>query len=182
MSDLQSQLFDERVWGNRRGNDAPPEDKLYTSVHEASNSIIVVGQGDTMDLMLGLISDLDQERSDVTRKIVQTVPIKAGDPDAIAQIIRQAFQETDRGRWWMTTQAAVSVTVDRSRGLLIMVGEKAKVDQAVEYAQTLAATRVSRTDRSRSSSFGTPMPIACSGHCSSSSPSGPGPGASGRAT
>lgn len=140
VSDLQSQLFDERVWGNRRGADAPPEDKLYTSVHEASNSIIVVGQGDTMDLMLGLISDLDQERSDVTRKIVQTVPIKDGDPDAIAQIIRQAFQETDRGRWWMSSQQTVSVTVDRTRGLLIMVGEKAKVDQAVEYAQTLAAT------------------------------------------
>ncbi|MFI4916652.1 MAG: secretin N-terminal domain-containing protein [Phycisphaerales bacterium JB060] len=140
VSDLQVQLYDERVWGNRRGNDAPPEDKLYTSVHEPSNSIIVVGQGDTMDLMLGLISDLDQERSDVTRKIVQTVPIKDGDPDAIAQIIRQAFQETDRGRWWMTSQAAVNVTVDRARGLLIMVGEKPKVDQAVEYAQVLAST------------------------------------------
>lgn len=139
VSDLQVQLYDERVWGNRRG-DAPPEDKLYTSVHEASNSIIVVGQGDTMDLMLGLLDDLDQERSDVTRKIVQTVPIKDADPDAIAQIIRQAFQETDRGRWWMTSQSTVSVTVDRTRGLLIMVGEKAKVDQAVEYAQTLAAT------------------------------------------
>lgn len=141
VSDLQGQLFDERVWGNRRSADAPPDDKLYTSVHEPSNSIIVVGQGDTMDLMLGLIADLDQERSDVTRKIVRTVPIKDGDPDAIAQIIRQAFQENDRGRWWISFgQQTVNVSVDRARGLLILVGEKAKVDQAVEYAETLAAT------------------------------------------
>jgi type II secretion system protein D len=140
ISDLSVQLYDERVWGNR-GGDSPPEDKLYTTVHEASNSIIVVGQGDTMDLVLGLIGNLDQESSDVTRKIVRTVAIKDGDLNAIAQIIRQAFEETDRGRWWITMgQQTVNVSVDRERRMLIMVGEKAKVDQAVEYAQTLAAT------------------------------------------
>ena len=140
VSDLQSQLYDERVWGNR-GGDSPPEDKLYTTVHEASNSIVVIGQGDTMDLVLGLIKNLDQERSDVTRKIVRTVAIENADLDAIAQIIRQAFEENDRGRWWISFgQATVNVSIDRQRRLLIMVGEKAKVDQAVEYAQTLAAT------------------------------------------
>jgi type II secretion system protein D len=142
VEDLSIQLYDERVWGgwNRSPADAP-EDKLYTTVHEPSNSIIVVGQGNTMDLVLGLISDLDAEGSDVTRKIVRTVPIKDGDPDAIAQVIRQAFQENDRGRWWFSFgQEGVTVSVDRVRGLLIMVGEKAKVDQAVEFAETLAAT------------------------------------------
>ena len=142
ISDLTVQLYDERVWGGwNRGADAPPEDKLYTTVHEASNSIIVIGQGDTMDLVLGLIKDLDQERSDVTRKIVRTVPVENADLDAIAQIIRQAFQEDNRGRWWISFgQQGVNVSIDRQRRLLIMVGEKAKVDQAVEYAQTLAAT------------------------------------------
>lgn len=142
VSDLSVQLYDERVWGGwNRGQDSPPEDKLYTTVHEASNSIIVVGQGETMDLVLNLISNLDQETSDITRKIVRTVPIKDGDLNAIAQIIRQAFEENDRGRWWVSFgQAAVNVSVDRQRRLLILVGEKAKVDQAVEYAQTLAAT------------------------------------------
>jgi type II secretion system protein D len=142
ISDLSVQLYDERVWGGwNRGQDAPPEDKLYTTVHESSNSIIVVGQGDTMDLVLSLIGDLDAESSDVTRKIVRTVPIREGDPDAIAQIIRQAFQEDNRGRWWISVgQQSVSVSVDRTRGLLIMVGEKSKVDQAVEFAQTLAQT------------------------------------------
>ena len=142
VSELSDQLYDERVWGGwNRGQDEPPEDKLYTTVHEPSNSIIVVGQGDTMDLVLGLIGDLDAEGSDVTRKIVRTVPIKEGDPNAIAEIIRQAFQENDRGRWWISWgQETVSVSVDRTRNLLIMVGEKAKVDQAVEYAQTLAST------------------------------------------
>jgi type II secretion system protein D len=142
VSDLSVQLYDERVWGGwDRGQDAPPEDKLYTTVHEPSNSIVVVGQGETMDLVLSLISNLDQENSDVTRKVVRTVPIKDGDLNAIAQIIRQAFEEVDRGRWWISFgQTTVNVSVDRQRRLLILVGEKAKVDQAVEYAQTLAAT------------------------------------------
>ncbi|NRA56557.1 MAG: hypothetical protein HRU13_00305 [Phycisphaerales bacterium] len=142
VEDLSIQLYDERVWGGwNRGQDEAPEDKLYTTVHEPSNSIIVVGQGDTMDLVLGLIEDLDAEGSDVTRKIVRTVPVKDGDPDAIAQVIRQAFQESDRGRWWFSFgQEGVTVSVDRVRGLLIMVGEKAKVDQAVEFAETLAQT------------------------------------------
>ncbi|GIW73989.1 MAG: hypothetical protein KatS3mg103_0511 [Phycisphaerales bacterium] len=140
ISDLQMQLFEERVWGGRR-NEGQVEDKLYTTVHEASNSIVVIGQGETMDLMLKLIGELDQERSDVTRKIVRTVPIENADLDAIAGVIRQAFQETDRGRWWISFgQSSVSVSVDRQRRLLILVGEKAKVDQAFEYAQTLAAT------------------------------------------
>lgn len=142
VSDLAIQLYDERVWGGwNRGQDAPPEDKLYTTVHEPSNSIIVIGQGETMDLVLGLIGSLDQENSDVTRKIVRTVPIKDGDLNAIAQIIRQAFEENDSGRWWISFgQETVSVSVDRQRRLLILVGEKAKVDQAVGYAETLAAT------------------------------------------
>ncbi|MEO1279142.1 MAG: secretin N-terminal domain-containing protein, partial [Planctomycetota bacterium] len=142
VEDLSIQLYDERVWGGwNRGQNEAPEDKLYTTVHEPSNSIIVVGQGDTMDLVLGLIEDLDAEGSDVTRKIVRTVPVKDGDPDAIAQVIRQAFQESDRGRWWFSFgQEGVTVSVDRVRSLLIMVGEKAKVDQAVEFAETLAQT------------------------------------------
>lgn len=142
VSDLVVQLYDERVWGGwNRGQEAPPEDKIYTTVHEPSNSIIVLGQGETMDLVLSLIDSLDQENSDITRKIVRTVPIKDGDLNAIAQIIRQAFEENDRGRWWISWgQQTVNVSVDRQRRLLILVGEKAKVDQAVEYAETLAAT------------------------------------------
>lgn len=142
ITDLSSQLYDERVYGGwNRPQDAAPEDKLYTTVHEASNSIIVVGQGETMDLVLGLIKSLDAESSDVTRKVVGTVVVENADLDAIAQIIRQAFVETDRGRWWITTgQQTVSVSVDRQRRMLIMVGEKAKVDQAVEYATKLAET------------------------------------------
>lgn len=142
VSDLVIQLYDERVWGGwNRGQEAPPEDKIYTTVHEPSNSIIVLGQGETMDLVLSLIGSLDQENSDITRKIVRTVPIKDGDLNAIAQIIRQAFEENDSGRWWISFgQQTVNVSVDRQRRLLILVGEKAKVDQAVEYAETLAAT------------------------------------------
>lgn len=142
ITDLSSQLYDERVWGGwNRPQDSAPEDKLYTTVHEASNSIIVVGQGETMDLVLGLIKNLDAESSDVTRKIVRTVVVENADMEAIAQIIRQAFVETDRGRWWITSgQQTVSVSIDRQRRMLIIVGEKAKVDQAVEYAQTLAET------------------------------------------
>jgi len=141
VNDLVGQLFDERVWGGGRGQQSPPEDKLYTSTHEPSNSIVVVGQGETMDLVLGLIRDLDTERSDVTRTIVRTVPVENADLNAIAQVIRNAFQERDVGRFWVSFgQSSVSVSVDAQRRLLILVGEKAKVEQAVEYATTLAAT------------------------------------------
>ncbi|MEO1008172.1 MAG: secretin N-terminal domain-containing protein [Planctomycetota bacterium] len=146
INEIADRFFDENVWGSRswsRGPDAPPEDRLYTSTHEASNSIVVVGQGETMDLMLQLIRDLDSEQSEVTKKVVRTVAVSDGSVDlnAIARIIRDAFEEVDRGRWWISFgQSDVTVAVDQRRRLLILVGEQAKVERAVEYAETLAAT------------------------------------------
>ncbi|MFG0285625.1 MAG: secretin N-terminal domain-containing protein, partial [Phycisphaerales bacterium JB039] len=136
---LSQQLMNERLWG-RRGGEQAPDERLYVETHEPSNSLLVIGQGATMDLALDVIKRLDQPASELTEKIVRAVPATGADLRSIERVIEQAFQEPSIGPWWFSSQGGggISVEVDQRRGLVILVGERKRVEQAEVYVQQLA--------------------------------------------
>ncbi len=137
--DLTWALQEERVWGGWRGQDAAAQDKLYVYTQDSSNSVIILGQGETMNVVRNIVAELDKPTSDVTRKVVRAIPVEKADLRAIANVVRNAFTENDRGRWWISFGIQrLTVEVDEMRRLVILVGEQAMVEQAEQYVKELA--------------------------------------------
>lgn len=138
VEDLSWMLQSERLWGTRAA-DAPPDDKIFITTHEANNMVLVMGQGETLEVIRNIVADLDRPMSEVTRKIVRAVPIERADMRAIANVIRTAFSEQDRSIWWMArTVQRVTVEIDEVRRVMILIGEQAHVDEAEAYVKQLA--------------------------------------------
>ncbi|MCA9278525.1 MAG: hypothetical protein H6815_07685 [Phycisphaeraceae bacterium] len=128
-----------RSYSARNSSRSVYDELVIVEVNEAANSVILIGQGETMDMLKDLVSSLDVPSDRQTQKTARVVKVEGVDLNAIAQIVRDMFQETDRGAWWWSQTYAVNVTVDRMRSSLILVGDKIDVDKAVSIVEELSA-------------------------------------------
>lgn len=121
-------------WGGRGGNDDnAAEDKLFVQTNEHINSVILMGQGDTLETMLKVIGELDRPESDKTKLVVKTVKVERGDLRAMADLVKQVTASPNWRSWRGPDPEAVAVQVDQARRLLLLVGKAAKVEQALTY-------------------------------------------------
>lgn len=138
VSNIQWTMFDERVWSPRAGSQDQMQDRLYLSVNTRLNAVIAVGQGETIDLVEGVIRALDVPMSRVGAQTVRSVPVDGtADLNAIASTIRQAMRNPELWEWEPDPEG-VTVQVDQARRLIILVGPGGKVDQASEFVAELA--------------------------------------------
>src|SRR5690606_19377360 len=89
-------------WGGGRGNnaDAPAEDKLFVETNGRTNSVVLLGQGQTLETVMKIIAELDKSQSEQTRLTVKAVPVEgSADLDAIAGVIREAMITPGWQRW-----------------------------------------------------------------------------------
>lgn len=126
------------MWGGRGQQDAGGEDKLFVQTNERSNSVVVMGQGQTLETIVKIIEALDQPQSEQTRLAVRAVPVEGADLNAIAAVIRQAMVTPGWQRWRGPDPDAVEVSVDTQRRLLLLVGKGPRVELAAAYAKELA--------------------------------------------
>ncbi len=141
---LSNELQYERVWsGRNRGGISSPEDKLLVEFNERLNAVVVMGQGETLEVMKRIIAELDVPFSEKTARIVKVVPITKGDPQTIARVIESAMESGGENDWWYWPPRSdpdqVSVEVDARRRAIILIGPGARVEQAVAYAEQLDA-------------------------------------------
>ncbi|MBK7406065.1 MAG: hypothetical protein IPJ41_16035 [Phycisphaerales bacterium] len=144
LTNLSSELQYERMYGNRRGGGggggSQSEDKLLLEFNERLNAVVVMGQGETLDVMKRIIASLDVPFSDKTNRVVKAVPISQGDPATIARVVQSAMQSGSSNRYWWDPRAdsdSVTVEVDARRRAVILVGPGARVEQALAYVQQL---------------------------------------------
>lgn len=128
--------YERMPWFGGR-QDAASEDKLFVSPNEHTNSIVVMGQGETMATMERIIAALDQPRSDLTALVVRAVPVRNADPQALANVIQRSMVTPGWRTWRGPDPDAVTVEVDRRRRTLILVGKGAKIEQAQAYIEQL---------------------------------------------
>ncbi len=123
-------------WGSN--NESSTEEKLFVEVNERVNSVVVMGQGETMEVMLKIIAELDKPQAEQTRLIVRAVPVERADLDALANIVRQVTATPGWQSWRGRDPDRVEVQVDRARRMLMLIGKAPRVEQAVAYVNELA--------------------------------------------
>src|SRR5690606_1512523 len=104
-----------------------------------TNSVVLLGQGRTLETMLRIIEALDQPQAEQTRLAVRAVPVPGADLDSIARVIREAMITPGWQRWRGPDPDAVTIEVDQRRRPLILLGKAPRVEQAAQYIQELAA-------------------------------------------
>ncbi|MDQ7013751.1 MAG: secretin N-terminal domain-containing protein [Planctomycetota bacterium] len=139
---LANELQYERMYGGRnRSQPSPQEDKLLLEFNERLNSVVVMGQGETMEVMKNIIAKLDVPFSEMTARVVKIVPISQGDPQTIARVVESAMDSGGSDDFWYWPPRSdpdkVTVEVDARSRAIILIGPGAKVEQAVAYAEQL---------------------------------------------
>ncbi|MEZ6242870.1 MAG: secretin N-terminal domain-containing protein [Phycisphaerales bacterium] len=121
-----------------RGGQDTHEDRMLVEVNDRTNTVLLLGQGETMALMERIVAELDASTGDAGERVVRAVRAQGADLGALQRIIEGATSNPN-WRWWMGTDPdAVSVEVDRTRNLLLLIGAKARVEEAVEQIRQIA--------------------------------------------
>jgi len=164
-------------YGGRDNNsDKAAEDKLFVQTNEKTNSVVLMGQGETLDAMVKIIDQLDQPVSDQAKLAVRTVrggarrsafdgddhPTSHGDA-GLAHVPRAG------------PRRCVSVQVDGGRRMLMLIGKQPRVEQALAYVNELKGTRAQNDSTLRRSRSSTPRPRGPRRRSGGSSPIGPRP-------
>ncbi len=122
-----------------RGNRDTDEDRILVQVNDRTNTVLIFGQGETMAVMERIVSELDTAPGEQGARVVRAVRAEGADLNALARIIEESTASPN-WRWWMGPDPdAVSVEVDRDRRLLILIGAKSQVDEAVSQIEQIAA-------------------------------------------
>jgi type II secretion system protein D len=139
--EIQSQRFGG-FWGFGRGQQTSSTDRLFVETNERTNSIIVFGQGETLETVLQIITELDSPLSEQTRLEVRAIRAKGSDLNALRDLIEQATGTPGWRSWQGRDPDKVTVEVDRERGLLLLIGAQARVDMAEGYIRQIGEVGV----------------------------------------
>lgn len=142
LRNLAGELQYERIYGGRfRNEPSPQEDKLLLEFNERLNSVVVMGQGETMEVMKNIIAKLDVPFSEMTARVVKVMPISQGDPQTIATVVENAMDSGGNDDYWYWPPRSdpdkVTIEVDARSRAIILVGPGAKVEQAAAYVEQL---------------------------------------------
>ncbi len=118
--------------GNNEG-----EDRMYVSANDATNALILMGNGATFDTIRELVTKLDVVTERPNERVVQAVAIEKGDLDAIRDVLEDAMVDPSWPRWRGPDPEGVQVEVDERRRVLLIVGKKARVELAANLASQM---------------------------------------------
>ena len=124
-------------YSNNRNEDKAAEDKLYVQTNEKTNSIVLMGQGDTLEAMVKIIDQLDQPAAALSKLAVRSIKVERGDLKAMAAIIQQAMASPGWRLWRGPDPDGVTVQVDAARRMLMLIGKQPRVEQALAYVNEL---------------------------------------------
>lgn len=129
----------ERTSVARGGRDTGGEDRVLVQVNDRSNTVLVFGQGETLDVLTNIIAELDRAPSESEKRVVKAMTAEGADLDALARLVEEVTASPG-WMWWMGPDPEqVTVEVDRERRLLVLVGVQARVDEAAAYIEEIAA-------------------------------------------
>ncbi len=129
----------ERTSRSRGGQDSGGEDRVLVEVNDRTNTVLVFGQGKTLEVVQNIIADLDRAPAETEKRIVKAIAAEGADLQALARLVEEVTASPG-WRWWMGPDLEqVTAEVDADRRLLILVGVKARVDEASSYVEEIIA-------------------------------------------
>lgn len=129
----------ERQSSRWSGQDSGAEDRVLVEVNDRTNTVLVFGQGKTLEVVENIIADLDRAPAETEKRIVKAIAAEGADLQALARLVEEVTASPG-WRWWMGPDLEqVTAEVDTERRLLLLVGVKARVDEASTYIEEIIA-------------------------------------------
>jgi len=107
--------------------------RIIIQTNRASNSVILIGEGDIIDKIEDVIAQLDTPASEKTSKVVRAVFVERGDLRSIERLIEDVTGTPNWFYWNGPDPKKVQVEIDADRRLVLLIGEQSQVEQAVGY-------------------------------------------------
>src|SRR5262249_40896388 len=120
-----------------RGPAAGGKDTLLVEVDERSNSVIVMGGGDSAQTVERLGRALDTPRAAGGAPAIPPGKVKSPDPRTVASAIQTATATPNWPRWRGNDPDAVRAEVDQKSRSIVLIGRADRLDQAAKYAEQL---------------------------------------------
>ncbi len=118
------------------------DDRVYVQTNERTNTVLLFGNGDTFDIIERIISELDRPGDDVGGVIVRAVAAPGTDLNAIARIVENTSGTPNWYPWRGRDPNKVEVEVDRRRQVLLLVGKRSLVEEAVLQVESIVEAGV----------------------------------------
>ncbi|USN98216.1 MAG: hypothetical protein H6810_08490 [Phycisphaeraceae bacterium] len=128
----------ERMWGRNQAN--AMGGRVLIETNRRTNSVLVFGEGEIVDTVQEIVAQLDQPTADQTKMVVKAVLVEQGDLNAIQRLIEQITATPGWRSWQGRDPKQVQVEVDTDRRLVLLIGDKARVDEAAEYIDQIKST------------------------------------------
>ncbi|MBC7834694.1 MAG: hypothetical protein H7Y88_06285, partial [Phycisphaerales bacterium] len=128
--------FPAGMWWSPRVNQQE-QDKLVVQVDSRSNSVVVMGNGESFGTVESIVSALDQPRAEKAAIAIRAVHLKNADPRTVASAIAAAMSTPDWPRWRGADPDGVRAEVDARTRSLLLIGRAERLDQAAQYIAQL---------------------------------------------
>ncbi|MCA9310311.1 MAG: hypothetical protein KDA21_03845 [Phycisphaerales bacterium] len=138
-SDLEDTIVDlanEFRW-SRWGPQTDDSD-VYVQVNARTNSVVLMGKGESFDALESIIRTLDTEETGQGAVAVRSFEVENADLNVIVDVLRQAFPDPNRNRWWRNdTALGLQFRVDAPNRRIIVVGPEAQFDSVASLITSL---------------------------------------------
>lgn len=116
--------------------EAPPADVLVFDFDERTNSVVMIGQGDSFDQAERIIKSIDVPAAKGAEVTLRAVRIEHADPRIVAAAVQGAMNK--QGRSWVAADVeSVKVEVDQRTRTLVLIGQAARIETALGYVSQL---------------------------------------------
>jgi type II secretion system protein D len=124
-------------WWNSRGGGS--SDKILLEGDTRSNSIVVLGQGESFDTIAGIVAALDTAREESAQITARVITLESADPNIVRRAAEQAFADPNQARrWWEPADPSQPrFEVDTRSGNLIAIGPESILDEVEAFVARL---------------------------------------------
>ncbi|MEM7622478.1 MAG: secretin N-terminal domain-containing protein [Planctomycetota bacterium] len=140
LQSIAQELQYERMWGNNN-RDASSAGRVLVEANERTNTVVLFGAGDALDTMESVAAKLDSTSIGAPGEtIVKAIRVENADLRSLERLIEQITADPTRP-WWQDGRDTeqVLVEVDQTRRLLLLIGVRARVEEAARYVEQIAA-------------------------------------------
>ncbi len=131
-------IVDEMRWETMWGPGAQSDRvQIHIQTNERTNSVVIVGRGETIALAEKVIATLDLPDEERAALAIRSVKVRGADLQALRGVLQRAFSTPGWRTWQGPDPEALTVEVDRTQRALILVGKAERVQQAEAYIRDL---------------------------------------------
>lgn len=134
---ISQELQWERFTSRNQGPSG--QGKVLVEVNDSSNSVVLFGQGDTFETIESIVNELDQPGSELGDTILRAIEAPGVDLRSTAQTLQGLMATPGWRSWYGVDPDAVQVQIDQQRRLLLVVGKRPRVEEAVAYLEQIIA-------------------------------------------